>query len=293
MVPGLTRLAEVVQAAGGKLVGQIVHGGGQASRDANGGRDLVGPSAVDSPGYKEAPRELTTSEVEGLVAAFASAAGRLLASGFDGVQLHGAHGYLLSAFLSPLRNRRTDRYGGGLEGRTRFSLEVYEAVRAAVGPDFPVMIKLNAHDFLEGSTTEEDSCALAAGLARAGIDAIEVSGGTPGSGKLGAARPNVLTSADEAYFLPQARAIRAAAPGVPLMLVGGIRSPERIRELLEAGDADYVSLCRPLIREPALPRRWEAGELSRAACVSCLGCFGPGRRGEGIRCVRAEEEGGA
>lgn len=285
-VSGLTELAGIVHDWGGRLVGQIVHCGGQADPRHNGNVTPVAPSAVDSPGYPVTPRELSPDEVAEVVASFASAAARLREAGFDGVQLHGAHGYLLSQFLSPLRNRRSDRYGGSLENRARFGLEVYRAVRTAVGNDFPVMIKLNANDFLEGSTTEEDACFLARELAAAGIDAIEVSGGTPGSGRLGAARPEIREPADEAYFRPQAEAIRRAAPDVPIILVGGLRSPEVIEDVIAAGVADYVSLSRPLIREPGLPARWRRGDLERAACVSCLGCFGPARRGEGIRCVQ-------
>ncbi len=180
----------------------------------------------------------------------------------------------------------TDEYGGTLENRARLCLEVYRAVRSAVGSEFPIMIKLNANDFLDGSTTEEDSCFLATALAAEGIDAIEVSGGTPGSGKLGAARPNIKKPTDEAYFLPQAEAIRRAAPDVPLMLVGGVRSPEVIEQILAAGTADYFSMSRPLIREPGLPARWRSGDLRRAACISCLGCFGPARKGDGISCVQ-------
>ena len=284
-VPGLAELASEVHRHGGKVVAQIVHCGGQANREAT-GLDPLGPSAVASPGYPEVPRELTPDGINTLIAGFAVAARRLKDAGFDGVQLHGAHGYLLAQFLSPVRNQRRDRWGGDVENRSRFTREVYTAVRALVGPDWPVMIKLNANDFLEGSTTEEDSTFLAAALAEAGIDAIEVSGGTGGSGKLGAARSKIETEADEAYFLPQAEAIRAAAPGVPIMLVGGVRSLEKMESVLAAGTADYFSMSRPLIREPDLPNRWASGDLRRAACVSCSGCFGPARKGEGIRCVQ-------
>ncbi len=285
LVPGLAELAAVVHKHGGTVVGQIVHCGGQAVRTASGGQDPVAPSAVASPGYPELPRELSLAGIRELVACFAAAAGRLRNAGFDGVQLHGAHGYLLAQFLSPSRNQRTDDYGGSLDNRSRFTLEVLAAVRAEVGADWPVMIKLNAHDFLEGSTTERDSSHLAAALAEGSIDAIEVSGGTGGSGKLGAARRHIETAEDEAYFLPQARAIRAAAPGVPLMLVGGMRSLETIEAVLASGVADYIALARPLIREPDLPARWASGDRRRAACVSCSGCFAPAARGEGIRCV--------
>ena len=287
--PGLAEVAQVVHDRGGKIVAQIVHCGGQADRRQSGGLHPVAPSAVDSPGYSMTPLELTVDEIHQISDDFAAAALRLQRAGFDGVQLHGAHGYLLAQFLSPLRNQRTDDYGDSLENRARFTLEIYRSVRSAVGDDFPIMIKLNAHDFLDGSTTEEDSCYLAAALAADGIDAFEVSGGTPGSGKLGAVRPNIKDPEDEAYFLPQAKAIRRAAPSVPLMLVGGMRSPEIMEDILAAGTADYFSMSRPLIREPGLPKRWQSGDLKRAACISCLGCFGPARKGNGISCVQATD----
>ncbi len=286
MIPGLGDLAAAVHERGGKLVGQIVHCGGQADRRLNGGHQPVAPSTVESEGYSMAPRELSMGEIDTIVADFAAAARRLKTAGFDGVQLHGAHGYLVAQFLSALRNRRTDEYGGSLANRSRFCLEVYRAVRSAVGSEFPVMIKISASDFVDGSTTEEDSCYLASALAAEGIDAIEVSGGKPGSTKLGAARPDIREPKDEAYFLPQAEAIRQAAPEVPLMLVGGVRSPEVIEQILEKGTADYFSMCRPLIREPGLPARWLSGDRQRAACISCLGCFGPAGRGDGISCVQ-------
>jgi 2,4-dienoyl-CoA reductase-like NADH-dependent reductase (Old Yellow Enzyme family) len=290
LVPGLAMIADAVHENGGRVVAQIVHCGGQASREAT-GVDPVASSAVDSPGYPEIPRELPPDDIDALIASFVDAAVRVKDAGFDGVQLHGAHGYLLAQFLSPSRNLRQDRWGGSLENRSRFTREIFAAVRAVVGPDWPVMIKLNANDFLEGSTTEADSTFLAARLAEAGIDAIEVSGGTGGSGKLGAVRAKIESEADEAYFKPQAEAIRAAAPGVPLMLVGGVRSLETMEALLAAGTADYFSMSRPLIREPGLPKRWASGDRSRAACVSCSGCFAPARRGEGVRCVQVTGRG--
>ncbi len=286
LIPGLASLADIVHEHGGKIVGQIVHCGGQANTEQNGGRHPVAPSAIEDPGYPEVPHELTADEIRQIIEDFGAAAGRLQQAGFDGVQLHGAHGYLLAAFLSPLRNRRTDEYGGSLLNRSRLCLEVYRKIRTTVGPDFPVMIKLNANDFLDGSTTEKDSTFLASALAAEEIDAIEVSGGTPGSGLLGAARPNIKGPDEEAYFLSQARAIGKAAPQVPLMLVGGMRSPEIMEKILAEGVVQYFSMSRPLIREPGLPTRWLEGDQERAACVSCLGCYVPARKGEGIRCVQ-------
>lgn len=287
-IPALARIADAVHKCGGKVVAQIVHCGGQATREASGCQPLA-PSAIESPGYSEVPQALSTDDINTLIASFAIAARRLKDAGFDGVQLHGAHGYLMAQFLSPTRNLRRDRWGGSLENRSRFAREITHATRALVGPDWPIMIKLNGHDFLEGSTTEKDSTYLAETLVEAGIDAIEISGGTGGSGKLGAARTNIKNEDDEAYFLPQAEVIRARCPEVPIMLVGGMRSIQKMESVLASGAADYFSMSRPLIREPALPNRWASGDLRQAACVSCSGCFAPARKGEGIRCVQVDE----
>jgi 2,4-dienoyl-CoA reductase-like NADH-dependent reductase (Old Yellow Enzyme family) len=283
-IAGLARLAETVHQQGGKIVGQIVHCGGQADRRTNGGQQPVAPSDVASPGYPETPRALTEKEVEEMISLFVAAAGRVKAAGYDGVQIHGAHGYLVSEFLSPYRNRRTDRFGGPLENRARFALEVYKAIRAEVGPSFPVLIKLNAHDRFEGSTTERDAAYLASALAQAGIDAIEVSSGT-GHDVGTICGPDILSWKKEAYNLAVAKYIRSAAPKVPLMLVGGLRSLEKMEYILNNEDADYFAISRPLIRQPDLPARWGSGDRSRATCISCNGCFGPALKGEGIRCV--------
>jgi len=284
-IDGLRRLADVVHRNNGRIVAQIVHCGGQSRPKAQGGLPARAPSAVKSPGYSGVPEALTEEQIAEIVQAFAQAARRVKQAGFDGVQLHGAHGYLLAQFLSPSRNQRDDKYGGSLENRARFCLEVFQAVREAVGPSFPIMIKLNANDFMEGSTTEEDSTYLAKRLEQLGIAAIEVSSGTPGSGKLGPARPAVATAADEAYFLPQARLLRQAVPGVPLILVGGIRSLNVIEKILAEDVVDYFAISRPLIREPGLPLRWQRGEDHPADCCSCLGCFGPAMGGQGIKCM--------
>jgi 2,4-dienoyl-CoA reductase-like NADH-dependent reductase (Old Yellow Enzyme family) len=284
-LPGLKKLADIVHTEGGTIVAQLVHCGGQANREVS-SLDPVAPSAVSDKGYREVPKELSPEGIGKIIQDFVDASLRIKKSGFDGIQLHGAHGYLLSQFLSPLRNRRNDRYGGSLENRSRFPLEVFRAIRSAVGKQFPVMIKINGSDFLEGSSTIEDSKYLFGRLAEEGIDAVEVSGGTPGSRRLGAVRPDILTREDEAYFRDQAGELGRSVPDVPLMLVGGIRSVEVMEEILSEGYVDYFSMSRPLIREPDLPKRWASGGRERAECRSCLGCFRPARKGEGIRCVR-------
>ena len=287
MIAGLKQIAEVVHRHDCKIVGQIVHCGGQTTKEVIDGNTPSAPSGVESPGYEAVPRELTHEEVKELLQkSFANAALRVKKAGFDGVQLHGAHGYLLAQFLSPSRNVRTDEYGGTVENRSRFCLEAYQSIRKKVGKDFPVMIKLNSHDFMAGSTSLDDSMYLISALVEQGIDCIEISGGTPGSGRYGPARTLVRNPSEEAYFFEQAEKIRQVSKGVPLMLVGGIRSPEKIEELLAEGGVDFVSMSRPLIREPHLPKRWEQGDLTPAACMSCNKCFIPAFKGEGVRCMQ-------
>lgn len=284
-IPSLKKLAETIHNSGGKIVGQIVHCGGQASKQGTGGVQPLAPSQLTSPGYPELPQELPTSDIPSLIESFANAALRLKKAGFDGVQLHGAHGYLLSEFLSPARNQRIDQYGGNLTNRSRLTMEVYRAIREKVGDDFPIIIKLNADDFLEDSTTTKDSIFLANLLAQEGLDCIEISGGTAGSKRLGPIRSKINSIEDEAYFLPEAKEFRKAIPNIPLMLVGGIRSYEKIESILNANTCDYFSFSRPLVCEPNLPARWQSGDLTKAKCTSCNKCFRAALSPSGIECT--------
>lgn len=279
-------LTSAVHEQGGRICLQLVHAGGQADAKNAGQRPLA-PSAVKVDQYPELPEELSTADIDRLVAAFAAAARRAKAYGFDAVQLHGAHGYLINQFLSPLTNRRSDGYGGSVENRCRFLLEVYCAVRAAVGSDFPVMIKLNGCDNLEGGLDADDALFAARALAAEGIDAIEVSGGTPASGSLSPVRTKIDTIEQEGYNLSLAKGIKAAV-GCPVIAVGGFRSYEVVQQVMADGIA-AVALSRPLIWEPDLPRRWQGGDTSRARCISCNGCFRPGLKEGGIRCVAREK----
>ncbi len=281
------RLTDAVHDAGGSIAVQLVHAGGQAPSEIA-GRPLA-PSAVKVDQYPEEPEALTTEQIGEIVSAFAAAAGRAKAWGFDGVQLHGAHGYLINQFLSPLTNRRSDSYGGGIENRSRFLMEVYSRVRSEVGTDYPVMIKLNSADNVEGGLTIEDAIFAAEALSRAGIDAIEVSGGTPASGAKGPVRARIDRPEREAYHLAQARRIKKAVD-CPVMVVGGIRSFETASQAVGPDGVDYVSMARPLTREPNLVRRWQDGDRRAAACISCNRCFRPGREEGGIYCVAEKKE---
>jgi 2,4-dienoyl-CoA reductase-like NADH-dependent reductase (Old Yellow Enzyme family) len=229
-------------------------------------------------------------EIRRVVDAFGKSAVRAEKAGFDGVQIHAAHGYLLSQFLSPFFNKRSDAYGGSLENRLRIVLEVFQGIKGQVGADFPVMIKMNAQDFLEGGLSMDEALNAATVLAEVGIDAIELSGGTPYSGKRTPVRTGKLESPDdEVFYLHEAGAYKKRVTA-PLMLVGGIRSFEVAERLVDEGTTDYVSLCRPLIREPDLIQRWKSGDLRKSACISDNGCFKPGRAGEGIYCVVEKRE---
>jgi 2,4-dienoyl-CoA reductase-like NADH-dependent reductase (Old Yellow Enzyme family) len=286
-----TQMTEAVHEAGGKIAVQLVHAGGQTD-SKNAGRRPLAPSSVKVAQFQEIPAELGGDEIDELVVAFGEAARRARTWGFDGVQIHGAHGYLVNQFLSPLTNRRTDSYGGSLENRSRFLFEVYRKIRDTVGSGYPVMIKLNAEDNLDGGLELGDAVEVARGLAGAGIDAIEISAGTPASGDESPVRMNIDRPGKEAYHLNQARKVKDAA-GCPVMVVGGIRSFEVAEKTVGEAGQDYVSMARPLIREPDLPARWLQGDRRPATCISCNGCFGPGFKEGGIYCVvrKSEEEG--
>ncbi|HEU0264220.1 MAG TPA: NADH:flavin oxidoreductase [Geobacterales bacterium] len=276
-------LANAVHAEGGKILLQLVHCGGQASSRVSGQR-TVAPTAIKTEQYSEEPTELSRGDIERVISGFAAAAGRAKSWGFDGVQLHAAHGYLISQFLSPLTNHRSDPYGGDSEKRRTFLLEVFRTCRTAVGKEFPILVKLNGSDNLAGGCTTDEAVTTAQALAAEGVDAIEVSGGTPASGKETPVRVGIERREDEAYNLPAALRIKEAV-SCPVMVVGGFRSFEMVEGVLRRQEADYVSLSRPLIREPNLPRRWQEGERGRARCISCNGCFKPGLKEGGIYCV--------
>ena len=219
-----------------------------------------------------------------MVEAFAAAALRSKKAGFDGIQLHGAHAYGINQFLSGAMNRRSDKYGGDISNRYRFLGEILEAVRGAVGPDYPVFIKLSGHDYFDGGLVLEESLYVARRLVEDGIDCIEVSAGSRASANgMIPSRMNIRREEEEAYLAPLARSFKDAV-NVPIITVGGLRSPGVVSRVLSEGMADYVAFCRPLIREPRLISRWKSGNLEKAKCISCNGCFETGLEGFGVTC---------
>lgn len=279
LLPDLAGLAQAVHDEGGHVVVQINHGGMQCSPKAV--PDTVAPSAIEVDFLKQPAREMTVAEIEAVIDAFGQAARRAKAAGFDGVQIHGAHGYLVNQFLSPFVNKRTDEWGGDLQGRMRFLREVCRVVREQVGPDYPLLIKLGLADRVEGGLTLEDGLRVVAALQSMGLDAVEISGGIGGR-MSSSVRAGIRTEADEGYFRPWAQQARQVTR-LPIILVGGFRSRAVMEDVLASGDADFISLCRPLICEPDFPLRMRQGLQERSSCISANRCW-PEAEGESIAC---------
>jgi len=286
LIPGLRNMTETIHDQGGKVVSQLTHGGFFSNPKLT-GKPILAPS--DVAGFAKASRkEMTEVDIGEIVEAFGEAARRARDAGFDGIQIHSAHGYLFSQFISPAFNKRNDKYGGSVAQRTRALLEVLGKMRNMVGDDFPILVKLNCEDFIEGGLTLEDSLKVGAMLQKNGMDAIEVSGGTLVSGKFGPSRPGIKTEEKEAYFRDAGKAFKEALD-IPIILVGGNRSFRMAERLVKEEYADYISMSRPFIREPHLIKRWAAGDLRKAECVSDNQCFSPGMKGKGVYCVTAEK----
>ena len=270
-VPEFQALTDMAHAHGTAIVSQIVYGG-SATKLQPPSRRILGPSAVANPKTGIVPVEATVADLHELAQAFADAAARAQTAGFDGVELHAAHGYLLSQFLSPLLNRRRDEYGGALRNRARFLVEVVDAVRLRVGATFPLIVKLNSSDGVEGGLTEDDSIEAAKLLAAHGASAIEVSGTWRNC--------RVRDFDGEPFFAPYAKRL-ACEVDIPLILTGGNRRLDAMERLVveSAGGIAGFGLCRPLICEPRLARRWRVDPQAKPRCVSCDKCSTmPGHR---------------
>lgn len=248
---------------------QLSHPGRQCPKGLN--KETVAPSAVPfSPVLATmfgTPRELTHAEILDIIQRFATAAAVCEKAGFEGVQFHGAHGYLISQFLSPLTNKRTDQWGGSIENRMRFLLEIYKAVRAVTSENFIISVKLNSADFQRGGITEEDVITVFKAIDAAGVDIIEISGGTyeaPAMAGAKAEKRKASTIAREAYFLEFAEKIREHV-SCKLMVTGGFRTVEGMNVALQSGACDFIGIARPLAVEVDLPERLIAGHDVRYA----------------------------
>jgi len=273
----LSRLASAVRGTRSKIFIQIAHAGRQSKKRLCGGTPAA-PSAVYDPSSKVQPREMTAEDVQETIGDFVRAARRAQAAGFDGVQIHAAHGYLLSSFISPHTNRRTDSWGGSVEDRARILVEIVGGIKQACGRDFPLMIKKNSTDFLPTGLALEDAVATARILQAEGLDAVEVSGGMAESGR-GSVWTGLRVEEDEGYFVENAARFKAKLD-IPVSGLGGNRTLAVMERFVRQGRADMISLSRPLIRDPFLVRKFRLGEAVKSACLSCNKCFNP----RGISC---------
>jgi len=242
------------------LWAQLNHPGKQSPNTLS--EQPLAPSAIAFSGalqkFFNPPRELTENEIKDLIQRFATTAGILKNAGFTGVQIHGAHGYLVSQFLSPNHNKRTDDWGGSLENRMRFVIEIYRAIRKKVGKKFPVGVKMNSSDFMYGGFTEEESIDVAAALSEEGIDLIEISGGTYEKPAM-AGKAQKPENKQEAYFLSYAEKVRDRIK-TPLLMTGGFRTSAGMEDAVAGNHIDLVGLARPMARDPDLPNKIFSGE---------------------------------
>jgi 2,4-dienoyl-CoA reductase-like NADH-dependent reductase (Old Yellow Enzyme family) len=283
---GYRTLTEAVHKLGGKIAIQLSHAGVYAYTKQYGFRPVaVSENAVQTESEQ---RELSKPDIQELAADFAKAAQGAADAGFDGVQIHAAHGYLLSQFLSPLFNRRTDEYGGTVVKRARLLVEVVETIRERLGDDYPVLVKMNCSDFNEGGLRVEEAVGAAEMAQDAGVDAIELSGGLLTSRRYGPTRRGIDGPDKEAYFHNESKIFKSKL-SIPLILVGGIRSYGVAEKLVGDEVCNLISMCRPLIREPDLINRWRLGDSFSSDCISDNRCFKPALHGDGVLCVHIEK----
>lgn len=266
---------------------QLAYGGSQTNHPDFRDKVLWGPSAVKNRTTGLTPKEMTEEDIQHLIKSFTDAAVRAKKAGYDAIELHAAHGYLLSQFLTPYCNRRTDQYGGTIHNRARIIYETIASIRKAVGEDFVLMVKMNQDDYMDEGEglVPSDAIEVAKGLELSGVDLIEISGvnGTSGKG-IGPARTKIHKEELQSYFLEPTKQI-ADAVSIPVILMGGNRNFHRLQHILDDTKIQYFSIARPLICEPDLVNKWKENPDYKPRCVSCNGCY---RKGE-VGCVLNEK----
>jgi 2,4-dienoyl-CoA reductase-like NADH-dependent reductase (Old Yellow Enzyme family) len=284
------RLTAAVHRRGAKIAIQLFHAGREARFPDPKDRLPIGPSFFENDPYCKAQyRTMTLNEIQETVSAFGDGARRAREAGFDAVQIHAAHGYLLSQFLSPFTNRRHDEWGGSLENRLRIHHAIYEDIRGKVGKDYPVLIKIGVQDAYPEGLEFSEGKLVAKSLVEWGLDALEISLGLRG---LSYEETEFRTKIDrpdrEAYYRNWCRDIKKELD-ILVMIVGGLRNFELLEEIVQKKESDFISLSRPLIREPSIINDWKRGDRHRAKCISCNKCLEELRRGETLRCFQEEK----
>ncbi len=286
-IPGFKRLTSAVHDRGGRIAVQLFHAGREGRFPKYSNRIPIAPSFLEKDPYFEAQhRAMTESEIWEVVRAFGDGAKRAQVAGFDGVQVHGAHAYLLSQFLSPYTNHRRDPWGGSLENRLRIHCEIYRDIRQKVGEDYPVLIKVGVQDGFPGGLDFSEGKLAAKYFAEWGFDALEISQGLRGKNAEDTEfRTKINTLDREGYYRSWCAEIKKKVE-VPVMMVGGLRTFKLMEEIIRNKEADFISLSRPLIREPGIINDWKRGDHHRAKCASCNECFESLIKGKTLECVQ-------
>ncbi|MCP4763245.1 MAG: NADH:flavin oxidoreductase [archaeon] len=274
-IEGQKKLVNIIHdCSNTKIAAQISHPGRQGAHPKY---PNVAPSPIRDVITKKIPKELTTEEIGVIIKKYIEAGKRVYESGFDMVQIHAAHGYLLSNFISPYTNQRNDEFGGNTQNRAKILVDIYNGIRDEVGKEFPIIIKLNMFDGVpNGLELDPEGKIIAKMVVDAGYDAIEPSAGIAetllgSSFNIPSAR--IKSPEDENYLLPMTKEIKSIAGNVPIILLGGVRNPVSADKFIGENQVDFISMSRPLIREPNLPNKWKSGDRSPPLCISCNQCY--------------------
>ena len=265
------KLTELVHGYDSKIVMQLAYGGTKTTYNV-GERVIFAPSAIAERGTQTMGKAMTKDEINYIVQAFAKASYRAQQSGFDGVEIHAAHTYLINQFLSPYYNQRQDEYGGSLENRMRFLLEIYAEIRKLVGNDYPILVKLTASEFFDGGLTFAETRLICQKLESVGVDAIIISGNIHGNANTVIGEQfDGYTIQSEGYFR-EFGAVVSQEVNLPVITVGGLADICAIEELAQTTNIAFFALSRPLLAEPQLIKRWQEGSLAEVDCERCSKC---------------------
>lgn len=279
-IPEYQRLTDSVHQHGSKIILQVAYGGTKTTYNVE-NRVIFAPSEIAEKSTNVVGTAMTTSDIKYIIDAFAKAGKRAKEAGFDGIEIHGAHTYLINQFLSPYYNQRTDEYGGSLENRMRFLVEIYEKTREMVGKDFPIIIKLTCTEFFDEGLSFDETIQICKHLEMLGVDALEITGNIHGKAeKMTGQQFDGYEIQKNIYFAEYAKKISSVV-NIPIILVGGIKDYDTTQQLLNNSNVEFFALSRPLLTEPQLIERWKTGDRKKVKCIRCSKC----RTSEGNFCV--------
>lgn len=270
-IAGYKELTGLVHNLGSKIIMQVAYGGTRTSYNV-GERIIYAPSEIAEQSTNVVGKAMDKDDINYIENAFADAAKRIQESGFDGIEIHGAHTYLINQFLSPYYNKRTDEYGGSLENRMRFLVEIFYKIREKVGNDFTVVVKLTSSEFFNGGLTFDETRIICKKLEEIGVDALDISGNI--HSKAGTMAGEVFDGYQlqkEGYFVEYAKRISSEV-NIPIITVGGYKDIDMIEKILNESNISFFGISRPLLAEPNLIKRWKSGDRKKAICISCSKC---------------------